>query len=172
MNNAIQFRMAAGFPGMVNRTHPANIEPALNDATNPILAFGLACLVNTSANSVRSILSSDSAITAIYGVLVRPYPFQDTGSGETYGAASWGTATPPAGACDVIREGYVMVPVVGSVTKGGNAYVWTAATSGSNVQGGFQAASSGSTSALLTNAQFNGPADSNGYAELVIRLLA
>lgn len=176
-DTAFTFRMGASFPGSVNRTHPANIEPALMDSANPIQGYGYACVVGGTssvgtANTVRGISTSDTAITAIYGVLVRPFPTQSSGLSNAFGADPIGNVAPPttAGAVDICREGYIMVPVVGTPNKGGIAYVWVAASSGSHVLGGFEASSSGST-ITLTNAQFNTPPDANGYAELVVRLL-
>ena len=37
---AFPFRMGAGFAGDVNRTHPATIEPNVNDTVNPLSFFG------------------------------------------------------------------------------------------------------------------------------------
>jgi hypothetical protein len=71
---------------------------------------------------------------------------------------------------DILRAGYIMVPVVGVVTKGAPVYVYTSASNGAHVLGGFEA-TSGSTAALATpKFQWNGPADSTGIAELSITL--
>ncbi len=170
---AFQFRMGAGFPGDVNRTHPATIEPALNDSTNPIAAPGLACLVNTAANTVRGIIAGDNALTEIYGVAVRPFPFQQA-AGSNYGAASFGAGSFAGGQLlDVLRRGYIMVqiPAGVAVTKGGAVFLWYAASSGAHVQGGFEgAATGGSTDALSANYTFNGPADASGVVELCCKV--
>ncbi len=165
---AFTYRMGAGFPGDVTRTHPASIRPGLNDPTNPATAFGQSLLINTAANSWRSILASDSDISDIQGILVRPYPVQE-GSGSNYGAQAFGTGGPviPGQPLDVLLSGSILVQVVGAPTLGGPVYIWVAASSGSHVLGGFEAASSGST-VTLTNPRtyFGGPPDANGVAEL------
>jgi len=170
---AFQFRMGAGFPGDVNRTHPATIEPAMNDSTNPIAAPGLACLVNTAANTVRGIESTDTAITEIYGVSVRPYPFQ-VAAASNYGAQSFGTGSFAGGQLlDVLRRGYIMVqiPATQAVTKGGAVFLWVAASSGAHIQGSFEnAATGGSTATLSASYTFNGPADATGITELCCKV--
>lgn len=163
---AFTYRMGAGFPGDVNRTHPFSVEPALQDPTNPILGYGFACVVNTAANSVRQMAAGDTALTAVYGILARPYPTQQQSGGMS---SPFGQQVPPAtGVVDVLKQGYVMVPIVGQPTKGGAVFVWVAASSGSHVQGGFEAAATGgSTIALGARITFNGPPDANGIGELI-----
>lgn len=165
---AIGYRMGAGYPGDVNRTHPFSVEPGLMDATNPIAAYGNAALINTAANSFRGLIASDTAVTKIAGVLVRPYPTQQQSGGMS---ASLGSATPPtSGVVDVLRTGYAMVkvPAGTSPTKGGAVYVWVAASTGSHVQGGFETAASAGNTAAIANAYFNGPADANGNYEIMV----
>lgn len=168
---AIQFRMRAGFAGSVNRSHPASIEPALNDPTNPVQFYGAAVLVNTAANSVRGLINTDTAGQALYGVATRPFPTQQSTDTVGFGTATiGGLQAPPAGEIDVIREGYVMVPVNGAVTKGGAVFVWSAASAAPHVQGGFEATTPGGSGFAVSNAFYNGPADSNGIAEVAIRM--
>lgn len=170
---AIRYRMQAGFPGDPNRAHPFSIEPCLIDPTNPPVQFGHACIINPVANSVRAVAAGDSALTRIWGVIVRPYPFQQF-SATNYGAAAFGQATPPSpGSVDVLRWGYIMVLLnVGAPqpVKGGPAFIWVAATSGNHIQGGFEtAASAGNTIALDVNQyNFNGPGDALGNTELIV----
>lgn len=173
---AFSFRMSAPSAGEVNRTHPATIEPALNDATNPATFYGEAVLYNGTANDVRAPLASDTAVTHIDGIIVRPYPQQAPSAPQPYGgtgtvAAPFGYAgTPPAGApVDVLKAGYISVPVVGTPNKGGAVFVWIAASAAPHVQGGFEAAATGgSTIALETDGRtyYNGPTDANGIGEL------
>jgi hypothetical protein len=138
---AFQYRMGAGFAGDVNRTHPASIEPGLLDATNPPAGYGVAVQVNTAANSIRGLLATDYAATNVYGVTVRPYPFQQSTAALANAAVGFGSAGIFAGQpVDVLRSGYIMVPVVGAPTKGGAVWVWYAAASGSHITGGFEAA--------------------------------
>jgi hypothetical protein len=172
---AYGFRMPGGIPGDVNRTHPASIEPTRQSAT-PATAYGQPVVVAADGtNGVRPLSVGDGALTNIYGITVRPYPAQAS-TGGSYGSATLGAATPPGAASiiDVLKLGYICANVpVGSAAaaKGGAVFVWVAATSGLNVQGGFQtAASGGNTIALDTSRYtFNGPQDANGNIEVVIR---
>lgn len=169
---AFQFRMGAGFPGDVNRTHPVSIEPALPNASTPPTLYGEAVLVDTATNSVRPFAAGDTGVTAAYGITVRPYPFQQS-SASNYGAAALGSAAPPTtGAIDIMRSGYmtVQIPAGVAVTKGGAVYVWCAASSGAHVQGGFEGAASGGNTAALAGCTFNGPADASGVVEIAFNI--
>lgn len=165
---AFTYRMGAGFPGDVNRAHPASIIPGLHDAANPIRLYGDPCLVGA-GNAYRGFLAGDTAITKLKGVLVRPASISQTTGGMS---ASFGTAVPPQGAVaiDVIEDGFVMVKCnnvgAGAPAKGGAVFVWCAASAGNDVQGGFRGAASAGNTAAIANAEWNGPADSNGIAEL------
>lgn len=169
---AFPFRMGAGFPGDVNRGHPASIEPTLIDASAPPTSYGQAVLVDSTTEGVRPFAAGDTAITVIWGVTVRPFPMQAS-TGTAYGGAAFGAATPPpSGAIDVLRSGYIMgtaLPAGASaVVKGGAVFVWCAASTGAHVQGGFESSASGGNTAALdvTRYQFNGPADANGNVEI------
>ena len=163
---AFPYRMGAGFPGDVNRTHPASIEPAMMDTVDVVQAFGNPVLYKTSNNSYKGFVAADSTTPVIVaGFAVRPYPTQQVSGGAT---ASIGGGAPAAGVIDVLTSGYIMakLPPGASVTKGGAVYVWFAATSGNNIQGGLVASATGGSTALITNAKFNGPADANGNVEV------
>lgn len=192
---AFTYRMNAGSPGDVNRTHPMSIEPVLNDPAtgNPLTYFGQPCLIDATSNSVRAINNaSDSALgntsAAIYGVLVRPFPFQDTGAGETYGAAAFGVGGPPAQVpVDVLKLGYIMVLVnlpssgATAAAKNGKVYVRVATGSGAFAGlpvGGFETTvdTTATNQFTVSNAVWNGPADASGLgtngggvAELILR---
>lgn len=170
---AFQFRMNTGFAGDINRGHPqSNIEPAINDPTNPVLAYGLACLVNTSANTVRTIETGDSAITAIYGIIGRPYPVQQQATTNFGNVGFGGTQAPPVGGVvDVLKAGYIITPLNGSTaaTKGAPVYLYYGASTTGHVQGGFEAGSGSNLIALDATADkiyWNGPAGADGLAEL------
>jgi len=171
-DTSFTFRMGAGFPGDVNRGHPASIQPCLIDANAPPTAYGQAVLVDPTTQGVRPIVAGDSAITDIWGTTCRPYPIQQssTSANTNYGAQAYGSVAPPlAQPIDVMRAGYMIVSVVGSPVKGGTVYIWYAASSGAHIQGGFEAANTGgSTLALSARYYWNSPPDSNGYAELLI----
>ncbi len=171
---AFQFRMGAGFPGDVNRTHPASIEPALIDASAPPTAYGQAVLVDATTQGVRPFTTGDQSntVAAGYGLTVRPYPTQQS-SGSNFGAASFGAATPPAsGVIDVLRAGYIMstVPSGQTPVKGGAVYVWATASSGAHVQGGIEAVYSAGNTTQLLNATFNGSPDANGNVEIAFNI--
>lgn len=165
---AIAYRMDAGFPGDVNRTHPCSIEPCKINTTTPPTAYGHAVLVDTATNSVREVAAGDTGVTKLYGLAVRPYPEQQRSGGMT---ATIGAATPPtSGVLDVCRSGYIMtkIPAGQAVTKGGAVYLWVAADSGSHKQGFFENAASAGNTAAIANAYFNGPADASGNVEIFV----
>lgn len=167
---AFRFRMGAGFPGVVNRTHPASIEPCLIAAGSPPTAFGQPVLVDATTQGVRPFAAGDQSNTtpAGYGVTVRPFPFQQS-SGSDYGAAAIGSATPnTTGPISVLRSGYIMVkiPAGVSVVKGGAVYVWAAASTGVHTIGGVEGAYSAGNTTQLLNATFNGSADADGNVEI------
>lgn len=169
---AFTYRMPAGFAGDVNRTHPASIEPVLWDITSPPTYYGQAVVVDAASHNVRACgVTDDSALTDIYGVAVRPYPIQQTTGGM---AAGFGNSIPPVNQPgDVLKSGYIMVPVsnLGVPVKGGGVWVWAKPNSGNHIQGGFEVANSaGNTFALPLNSySWNGGPDANGIAELIVR---
>lgn len=169
---AFLYRMPAGFPGDVNRAHPASVEPNVNDPTNPVTAFGVPVVANGSANTVRTMISTDTAVTAVYGFAVRSFPYQQSTTSSAYGGIGFGAGAVPAGQpLDVLRAGYIMSSLnTGTATKGGAVFVWVAATSGVHIQGGLEIASSAGNTASLdpTKYQFNGPADANGVVEVSV----
>lgn len=178
-NMAFTFRMGAGFAGDVNRTHPAAIEACLIDSSFPPLLYGLAVIADAaSPNGVRSIKTTDSSATEIYGVTVRPYPLQAAFGDTAYGAVTFGAdqAPPTVQPLDVLKQGYIMVQLQGATaaTKGGAVFVGTAATSGSGstllTQGGFTAVTETNAIALSSRSYWNGPADPNGIAELALHV--
>lgn len=165
---SIGYRMGAGYPGDVNRMHPASIVPRLQDAANPVRLFGDPVILGAS-NSVRGLIASDTTTPMkIRGVCVRPAIAQPATGGMTQ---TLGGGAPPQGAApiDVLEDGHIMVKcnniAAGSPVLGGAVYVWFAASAGSDVQGGFRAAANASA-ALVSNAEWASPPDANGIAEL------
>ena len=170
---AFTFRMGAGFVGAVNRSHPAGIEPCMMDPANPVLQYGLAVMADNAApNGVRSVLASDSALTSIFGIAVRPFPITPQ-AGTNFGAAAFGSVAPSTFLpLDVLKSGYIMVSLggVAAALKGAPVFVYYGVSSGSHVQGGFEAAAGANLAALDASGNriyFNGPADANGIVELV-----
>jgi hypothetical protein len=169
---AINFRMPAGFPGCVNRSHPASIEPVLIDASAPPLLYGQAVLIDPTTQGVRPIVAGDLTASAFdcYGVTVRPFPLQQaTVTGALY------TAVPPtSGVIDVAREAYIMIGFNKSGSapvKNGQAYVWAAATSGAHIQSGWETAAGtlGTNTVSISvppRTNYQGGWDANNVGEL------
>lgn len=166
------YRMGAGFPGDVNRTHPASILPGLMTPTlaNKIRLYGDPCIIDTAQNAYRGLLAGDTGVTKIDGILVRPHPIQQKTGGLS---AAIGAAVPPDGpdVIDVLNEGFIIVRcnnfAAQQPVKGGAVHIWIAASAGAQVQGGFSSVASGST-ITVTNAKWNGPTDANGITEIQI----
>lgn len=164
---AYTYRMPGGFAGSVNRSHPANIAAYLNNVASPVLFFGAAVQVGADNISVRGITTSDDSGSAgIFGIAVRTFPFQQGQTTTDFAPATIGNAKPLSGTIDVLLSGFIMVPVVGTTVLGGPVYVWSAASSGAHVQGGFEQANPSGSGLAVANARWNGPPDANGIAEL------
>lgn len=170
---ALLYKMGTGFAGDVNRTHPFSVENVTPDPTNPPTYFGQATVIDATSHKLRTVLAGDTSLTDIYGITVRPFPFQQQDStGIGNGAASIGNATPsPLFQIDVLRWGLIMVQLnnfaAAPCVKGGPVYVWIAATTTNHVQGGFEAqASSGNTIELPAAVVWNSIPDNAGVAEL------
>jgi hypothetical protein len=164
---SFQFRMGAGFPGDVNRVHPFSVVPGLMDTTDAIRKYGDPALINSTDSTYRGFKAGDDA-TKIAGVLVRPYPTQQTTGGMT--ATMGAAAAPTSGVIDILEDGYIMVQcndfAANPPSKGGIVTVRIAATSGNKIQGGFHAATDTTNTVTISNARWNGEADANGVAEL------
>jgi hypothetical protein len=171
---AFTFRMGAGFPGAVNRSHPCNIEPALIDTTSgaPPTFYGQAVVADAAApNGVRVPKTGDTA-ALIYGVTVRPFPTQQA-SATSLNAAYGNIAPPnPAQPIDILKSGYIIVTLQGAAPtfKGTPVNVCTIAGTG-YVAGGFSADTvSGTFVTLDSKSYFNGPEDASNIVELAFNL--
>lgn len=165
---SIKFRMDGGYPGDVNRTHPADIVAALmNSSVQAPRLFGDVVLVDGATSSYRGVVAGDTATMSVDGIVVRPYPISQAAGGMT---ASFGVGAPPTNQpLDVLRDGNIIVKCnVGAPQKGGAVYVYTGASTGSHVQGSGVETAAGANLTLLNNVFFNSPADANGYAEVTI----
>lgn len=166
---AFTYRMGAGFPGDVNRSHPVGIIPGLINVTNPPAQYGFPVIEVSATNDYRGVLATDQAtVTSIAGIIARPYPTQQQTGGMS---SALGAATPPvSGVLDVVEDGYVLVTcnnfAVNPPSKGAAVFVWAAASAGAHVLGGFEALATAGSTIALTNAEFNGPADANGVCEI------
>lgn len=170
---AFNLRMPAGQPGDITRHFPpGTIEPCLMSSVTPIPLFGLAVVSTLDAtNSVRLVQAGDNGLDAIYGVSVRPYPFQQQNSAApaSYGGVGFGGGVPATvQPVDILRSGYILVPIVGAApVKGGRVWVWVAASGGGHVQGGFETATGGgNTIELDEKTLFQGGVDANGNGEI------
>lgn len=167
---AFGFRMGAGFPGDVNRMHPASIVPGLINLTTPPRNYGDPVVINGADGSYRGVVTGDNSATAlaIDGVTVRPYPTQQSSGGMA--SAFGATPAPVSGVMDALRSGFIMckLPAGVAVLRGGIPFIWCAATSGVNVQGALVGAASAGNTVPIANAQFNGAADPSGNVELEV----
>ncbi len=168
-------RMGAGFPGDVNRSNAGQtITPEAADPSHPIPAYGVPVALNATGSGVRPLVATDTS-ASIFGLLVREFPVQSMPP-NNFGAGQSLTvpAVPPTqGALSVMRRGFMVVNVNASssaaAAKGGQVYVWTAATTTGHVQGNFEAtASPGNT--IVAPALFRGAVDSSGNTEIEFNL--
>jgi hypothetical protein len=171
---AFNLRMGAGSPGdMTRHNPPGTIEPCLLDAASAVVSPGLAIVAAlTAANTVRLVQAGDVALTAIYGIAHRAFPFQQPTTGNYSGAAPLGSVPIAVQQpIDVVRSGYVLVPIVGVPQKGGPVFVWVAASGGGHLQGGFETvATGGSTIPLGNNTTFSGGVDGAGNGEVCFNI--
>ena len=164
---AFQFRMGTGYAGEVNRKHPFEIVAHVMDSTNPPTFYGQAVVIDATSKRIRRVIAGDTGLTNIYGVMVRPFPFQDPGAASAYGAQSFGAVTTMQGlsqAIDVLVKGFILVPIVTTAANlpglGDSVSVWAAAASGAHLQGGFETASPGGSGFTITGStRFMGPTD-------------
>lgn len=166
---AFTFRMPAGIPGDINRVQAATVEAAIvtpTGTTGAPLAYGVPMQVDTTTGNVGNMRTVNISDTTIYGILARPFP---TGSSQD----ALGVSTPPtSGPIDILKRGYMTVLLSGgsvAAVKGGQVYIWGAATSGSHVQGGWEASSAAGV-IVVTGAYFMGPADASGNTEVAFNI--
>lgn len=190
---AFQFRMGAGFAGDVARTHPVDIMPTLIDKNAPPTAFGQGVVLDATTSGVRPIATSgDTGITSLYGIIIRPFPFQQSQSGNNWGATETGAgvvsaiAPPTYGEIDVLVRGFALVQcnnfAANAPVKGGQVYIWYAASTGNHVQAGFEAAATGGSTIAIGSPNSNGAStfgqnvywnsgpDANGIAEIAFNI--
>jgi hypothetical protein len=172
-DHSFLFRMGAGFPGDVNRSHPFSVLPGLISNAAPPRFYGHAVLIDGATNSYRGLGATDAAVTRINGVLVRPYPTQQMSGGmsSSIGAAP----APTSGVADFLNEGFILATcnnfAAAPPQKDGAVFVWVAPTAGLHVQGGFEAAATAGSTAAIANARWNGPTDAAGVSEIQVMAL-
>lgn len=187
---AFTYRMGAGSPGDVTRIHPGSIRAFMNDATgsNPATYYGQAVLFHGATNTVRAVDNADDSgkgntKVRIAGITVRPFPTQDNGSGETFGAVGFNVGGPTAGqVLDVLSlSGGILVTVneptgtwAAAIPLGGTVYVrvTTGTTAGFTTLpvGGFETVQDpvNTNQLIVDDAYYNGPADQFGVTEVVL----
>lgn len=166
---AMTYRMLAGFPGTINRTEHATVEPQFYDLALPIIAYGLPVKIGSNGK-MQPIITGDAA-TAIYGFLCRPFPGPASNDGL-------GVSTPipisaqSNGVCSILRRGYIMVALggVAAATKGGIVYVRVSNASAGKVIGDVEAASDTTNTIIVPNTIFTGAADANAVTEIAYNI--
>lgn len=157
MSNAILFRMPSGIPGDISRRQSATVEQVLFDSTLPFPAYGVVGKLSAAGKFVP--LVGGEAASAIYGLLVRPYPHQT--------ANSDGSGVQTTGLANVLRRGFMTVlNRAGTPAMGSAVYVRVAAASGSKIIGGIEAVADGTNTVVMAGATFKGAADAAGNAEI------
>lgn len=163
-------RMGTGFAGDVTRFQNAKIEPCLVDPNGVLpLLPGTPVVIDAATNGVRALTIADIGLTDVYGIVVRTYPTQNLGNGLAAGFGAVGSNGPVV---DVLRSGYILVPINGAPTKGSPVYIWVAATAVPHVLGGFEAAATGGSTLALaaTTTTFNGAPGADGIGELAFHI--
>lgn len=147
-----------GVPGDLSR--PAGVLDVEGQALNPATPFpGFGLPGKMVSNFFVPITAQNDAV---YGFLVREYPSQGLNASDPIG-----TAVPQtAGHASVMRKGYMNVLCqVGTPAFGGTVYIRYQNPSAGQIVGGLEATSSGNNYAL-TGAQWMGPPDASGNAEI------
>jgi hypothetical protein len=167
--STITFRMPFGVPGDVSRPSQATIEAQAFGAT-AFPSYGIAAVMTSG-----KVVPVSSTGQTLYGVLVRPFPITGANASDPLG-----TSVPPTvGVANILKRGYFSVFVqLGYASAAAGVGVWVRyqGASGSQVLGGFEAATSGNnyslTPALMLGgaAYFTGPVDANQIAEMAYNL--
>lgn len=157
-------RMPAGIPGDVTRPSQSTIETGIFNSAAAFAGYGL--FGKISSNKFVPVGAGDTA-SAVYGVLVRPYPVTGANASDPLG-----TAVPPTtGAADILRRGYINVKNnSGTPAAGGSVYIRVAAAAAGKPIGGIEAAADGANTIVAPNCIFTGSADSSGNVEIAFNI--
>lgn len=160
MGNAFLYRMPYGIPGDVTRAAQATIEPKVFNSAAAFSAYGL--FGKLSSGKFVPVGSGDAA-SAVYGLLIRPYPTTGANASDPLG-----TSVPPtSGIANALVRGYANVKVnAGTAAAGGAVYVRVANAAAGKPIGGIEAAADSSNTIQVSGAFFMGDADANGNAEI------
>jgi hypothetical protein len=162
MSNAFMFRMPSGIPGAVSREENKTIESVPFDSSTPVAGYGL--FGKIASGKLQPVGAGDAA-TAVYGLLVRPFP---TNSGTD----GLGVSTPPTtGFSNVLRRGYASVKVnAGTAALNGPVYIRVATPAGAKVIGGIEAVADSTNTILVAGCTFMSAADASGNAEIAYNI--
>lgn len=155
--SVITTRMPSGFPGDVTRQNSAVLEPGVVGDTD--IPFGAP--VKLSSGKFVPLEAGDAAAD-LHGFMVRSYPFQGGASANT------GAVAPAGVPADVLRSGYMAVPLAtGTGSKGDPVYVRIAADSGSigDIEDALVA-----DETVAINAEFMGTADADDVVEIAYNI--
>lgn len=155
---AILYTPNFGVPGDISRPNaPYDCETQALQSSTPFPNFGLPGVL--SGGLFVPITGNG---TQPYGLLVRPYPAQGANASDPLG-----TAVPiTSGPASVLRRGYANVFCqLGNPAVGGAVYIRYQNPSGGQIVGGLEASSNGNNFAWSA-AQWQGPADASGNAEI------
>ena len=158
---AFTTRMGAGFPGTVSRTNLANILPGLIDSGNPPVFYGQGVVFDGTAQAFRPPTVGD---TGIQGITVRAFPSQGNFPASPQVDPIGTSNCPTSGEVDVLQSGYISVSLSGTVQpiRYSPVWVWIGATSGSHVNGGFEAAPAYTFAEVANGAGGGGANTGNG----------
>lgn len=161
--NAILYRMPFGIPGDVTRQSQSTIEPQLFNSAAAFSAYGLFGKI---ASGRFVPIGTGDAATAVYGLLVRPFPTQSA-------STAMGVAQPPTtGPADVLRRGYAAVKLRGSAAAALNGQVYVRVANGTTDQpiGGIEAAADSTNTIAVANCVFMSAADADGNVEISFKV--
>lgn len=157
---AFTYRMPNGIAGDITRQSQATIEAQVFDSANAFSAYGL--FGKIASNKFIPVGAGDAA-TAVYGLLIRPYPKTGANASDPLG-----TSVPPTtGLADVMRRGYATVKNnAGTPAIGSQVYIRVANAAAGKPIGGIEAASDSTNTIAVAGCFFQAAADANGLVEI------
>lgn len=162
---AYLYRMPSGIPGDVTRQSQSTIETQLFDSTAPFSAFGLFGKISAGGKFVP--VGAGDAASAVYALLVRPFPTQGANPSDPLGTAVPKTSGP----ADLLRRGYANVKVnAGTAALNGPVYIRVAAAAAGKPIGGIEAAADSTNTIQVAGAIFMAAADASGNAEIAFNI--
>ncbi len=155
-------RMPVGFAGRISREDSLTVETHLIDSNAPPTVYGLP--VKIVSGLIQPIAAADVIANVYFGILVNAYPTQSSSTGL-------GAATPPtSGLCDVLRRGYITVPMTDGTGVAGAAVYVRKTVDGAKAAGAIEDASDSGKCEVLPGAYFMGPKDANNVVEIAFNI--